>query len=34
MYRENRVQGIRLSVVTSKVIDLLARNAKVTVKEA
>ena len=34
MYRENRVQGIRLSVITSKVIDLLARNAKVTVKEA
>lgn len=31
MYRENRVQGIRLSVVTSKVIDLLARNAKVTI---
>ena len=34
MYRENRVQGIRLSVITSKVIDLLARNAKVAVKEA
>ena len=34
MYRENRVQGIRLSVITSKVIDLLARNAKVSVKEA
>ena len=33
MYRENRVQGIRLSVITSKVIDLLARNAKVTVAE-
>lgn len=33
MYRENRVQGIRLSVVTSKVIDLLARNAKVTIAE-
>ena len=32
MYRENRVQGIRLSVITSKVIDLLARNAKVTVE--
>ena len=31
MYRENRVQGIRLSVITSKVIDLLARNAKVTI---
>ena len=33
MYQENRVQGIRLSVITSKVIDLLARNAKVTVAE-
>ena len=33
MYRENRVQGIRLSVVTSKVIDLLVRNAKVTIAE-
>ena len=33
MYRENRVTGIRLSIVTSKVLDLLARNAKVTVKE-
>ncbi|MBR4107891.1 MAG: trigger factor [Akkermansia sp.] len=31
MYRENRMTGIRLSVVTSKVLDLLARNAKVTV---
>ncbi len=34
MYRENRVTGIRLSIVTSKVLDLLARNAKVTVQEA
>ncbi len=33
MYRENRVTGIRLSIITSKVLDLLARNAKVTVKE-
>ena len=33
MYRENRVQGIRRSVVTSKVIDLLVRNAKVTIAE-
>ena len=33
MYRENRVTGIRLSIVTSKVLDLLARNAKVTVAE-
>ena len=32
MYREGRVQGIRLSVITSKVIDLLARNAKVTIQ--
>ncbi len=31
MYRENLMAGIRLSVVTSKVLDLLARNAKVTV---
>lgn len=34
MYRENRVTGIRLSLVTSKVIDLLGRNAKVTVEGA
>lgn len=30
---ENRITGIRLSIVTSKVIDLLVRNAKVTVEE-
>lgn len=34
MYRENRVTGVRLSIVTSKVLDLLARNAKVTEQEA
>lgn len=33
LQRENRMTGIRLSIVTSKVIDLLARNAKVTVAE-
>lgn len=33
MYRENRVTGVRLSIITSKVLDLLARNAKVTVAE-
>ena len=33
LQRENRMTGIRLSIVTSKVIDLLARNAKVTVSE-
>ena len=33
LHRENRMTGIRLSIVTSKVIDLLARNAKVTVSE-
>ncbi len=32
LHRENRMTGIRLSIVTSKVIDLLARNAKVTVE--
>lgn len=32
LQRENRMTGIRLSIVTSKVIDLLARNAKVTVE--
>ena len=30
MYRENRMTGVRLSIITSKVLDLLARNAKVT----
>lgn len=30
---ENRITGIRLSIVTSKVIDLMVRQAKVTVKE-
>ena len=30
LYRENRMTGVRLSVVTSKVLDLLAKNAKVT----
>lgn len=33
MYRENRMTGVRLSIVTSKVLDLLARNAKVTVSD-
>jgi len=33
MVRENRLPGIRLSIVTSKVLSLLARNAKVTVEE-
>ncbi len=31
LQRENRMTGIRLSIITSKVLDLLARNAKVTV---
>lgn len=34
LQRENRITGIRLSIITSKVLDLLARNAKVTVTEA
>ena len=29
LYRENRMTGVRLSVITSKVLDLLAKNAKV-----
>ena len=33
MVRENRMTGVRLSIVTSKVLDLLARNAKVTIEE-
>ena len=33
MVRENRMTGVRLSIVTSKVLDLLARNAKVTIGE-
>ncbi len=33
MVRENRITGVRLSIVTSKVLSLLARNAKVTVGE-
>ncbi len=33
LQREGRMTGVRLSVVTSKVLDLLARNAKVTVAE-
>ena len=33
LQREGRMTGVRLSVITSKVIDLLARNAKVTVAE-
>ena len=33
LHRENRMTGIRLSIVTSKVLDLLARNAKVTIAE-
>ena len=32
LYRENRMTGVRLSVVTSKVLDLLAKNAKATEK--
>lgn len=28
LYRENRMTGVRLSVITSKVLDLLAKNAK------
>ncbi len=32
LQRENRMTGIRLSIITSKVLDLLARNAKVTVE--
>ena len=31
LQRENRITGIRLSIVTSKVIDLMVRNAKVTI---
>lgn len=34
LQRENRITGIRLSIITSKVLDLLARNAKVTTAEA
>lgn len=33
LQRENRMTGIRLSIITSKVLDLLARNAKETVEE-
>lgn len=33
LQRENRMTGIRLSIITSKVLDLLSRNAKVTVEE-
>lgn len=33
LQRENRMTGIRLSIITSKVLDLLARNAEVTVTE-
>ncbi len=32
LQKENRMTGIRLSIITSKVLDLLARNAKVTVE--
>lgn len=34
LQRENRMTGIRLSIITSKVLDLLARRAKVTVADA
>lgn len=34
MQRENRITGVRLSIITSKVLDLLARNAKVSAPEA
>lgn len=34
LQRENRMTGIRLSIITSKVLDLLGRNAKVTVEAA
>ena len=30
LQRANRLTGIRMSIVTSKVLDLLVRNAKVT----
>lgn len=33
LQREGRMTGVRLSIITSKVLDLLARNAKVTVTE-
>lgn len=33
LQRENRMRGINLSIVTSKVLDLLARNAKVSTAE-
>lgn len=33
LQRENRMRGINLSIVTSKVLDLLARNAKVSTTE-
>lgn len=33
LQRENRMTGIRLSIITSKVLDLLSRNAKVTIEE-
>ena len=32
LQEENRITGIRLSIVTSKVIDLMVRNAKVTIE--
>ncbi len=34
LQKENRMTGIRLSIVTSKVLDLLARNAKVEIEAA
>ena len=33
LQREGRMTGVRLSIITSKVLDLLARNAKVTIAE-
>lgn len=33
LHKENRMTGIRLSIITSKVLDLLARNAKVITKD-
>lgn len=33
LYRENRMTGVRLSIITSKVLELLARNAEVHIAE-
>ena len=34
LQKEGRIPGIRLSLITSKVLDLLVKNAKVTISEA